>query len=88
MAHVYVHVHAHAHAHVHVNGRVHLQVRIERRGVTPPDSVLRVASEGLVKTDDEGAEVGEAGSLFVKVLVDFPRELSEQAREWAASALP
>ena len=69
----------------HLDGHT---VRIERTGVTAPGTVLRVAGEGLTRTDDEGVVVGEPGALLVRITVAYPDRLSDEAKQWAEKALP
>ena len=69
----------------HLDGHA---VKVERRGVTKPGATLQIAHEGLSRTDDDGVEVGEAGSLLVRVSVAYPDAISAEAQRWAEQALP
>ena len=69
----------------HLDGHT---VKVERKDtVTPPGAVVRIAGEGLVQTDEDGAVVA-TGVLLVVVTVDFPATLSEEAKKWAREVLP
>ena len=69
----------------HLDGHT---VKVERKDtVTPPGAVVRIAGEGLVQTDEDGAVVA-TGVLLVVVTVDFPASLSEEAKKWAREVLP
>ena len=61
------------------------EVKIERENaVTAPGTVLKIAGEGLIRTDEDGA-VTETGALLVTVWVDFPRSLNEEQTTLAKS---
>jgi DnaJ-class molecular chaperone len=72
--------------------------------ITRPGEHIRIPGEGMPILAGDGEEEGEpssadgplsaadaarsAGALLVSIAVDFPEELSADAREWAERALP
>ena len=58
----------------HLDGHA---VRITRTTVTKPDQVLRVEGEGMPRHQ----MASERGTLFVKVIVDFPSQLTQDQRD-------
>ena len=69
----------------HLDGHT---VQIKRTGVTKPNMILQIRDEGITRTDADGVQQGEPGSLFVKIVVNFPDSLGEEAKDWAAKVLP
>ena len=76
----------------HLDGRL---VTIAASRVTRPDEVLILAGEGMPHVarddDDDDGPAGRPrslGRLHVRITVDFPAQLTEEASEWARTALP
>jgi len=64
----------------HLDGHV---VKLARNGVTKPNSVLRIANEGMPKHQAKS----ERGALYVTISVDFPEVLTETQKEGLARVL-